>query len=215
MKFISDFLAVLLFFVAYFLGSSAPDRAYALASTVLGPIVRDGAIPPDLAPILLASAVAMVTITLQIAYLLIRRHKIGVVQWTSFVVFLAFGGATIYFHNDAFIKWKPTVLYWLFGTVLMCSNTFFGRNLVRSVLEPSGMRLPERIWQRLNLSWIAFFSILGLLNLYVAFHLSRDIWVSFKSIGLLLLTVIFAVLQSLLLMRHMSEPIEGGPPSTG
>jgi intracellular septation protein len=214
MKVLSDFLAVLLFFVAYFLGGRFPERAYAIATQYLAPIVRDGAIPVELAPILLASAVAMLTITLQVGWSLARRRRIGPIQWTSFAVFLVFGGATIYFHDDVFIKWKPTVLYWLFAAILLCGNFFFGRNLVRAVLEPAGMHLPERIWQRVNLSWIAFFALVGLLNLYVAFHLSRDIWVSFKSIGLTGLTFVFAILQSVFLMRHLQdEPKRDAPPA--
>jgi intracellular septation protein len=214
MKFLSDFLAVLLFFVAYFAGNAAPERAYSLASDLLGPIVRGGTIPPDLAPILLASAVAMVTITLQIAYLLVRRRHIGIAQWTSFVVFLVFGGATIYFHDDVFIKWKPTVLYWLFALVLLLSNLVWRRNLVRAMLEPAGMRLPAPIWWRLNLAWVGFFALVGMLNLYVAFHLSRDIWVSFKSIGLTCLTLGFVVVQSLFLMRYLEHDGESGAPPT-
>jgi len=210
MKLLTDFLPVLLFFITYFLGNAAPQKAHQIATTLLSGLVRDGAIPVELASILLASAVAIVAITVQIVFMLARRQKIGAVQWVTFVIFLLFGGATIYFHNDAFIKWKPTVLYWLFAVVLFVSSTFLKRNLIRVAMEANGLRLPEAIWYRLNLSWIAFFALTGLLNLYVAFHLSRNIWVSFKSFGLTGLTLIFVIGQSLLLARHIDSESTAG-----
>ena len=215
MKLLADFLPVLLFFITYFLGNAAPQRAHQIATALLSGLVKDGAIPVDLASILLASAVAIVAITVQIAYMLARRRKIGTVQWVTFVIFLIFGGATIYFHNDAFIKWKPTVLYWLFALVLLISSVFLKRNLIRAAMEVNGVHLPEPIWHYLNLSWIAFFALTGLLNLYVAFHLSRNIWVSFKSFGLTALTLIFVVGQSLFLARHLEpEPAATANSST-
>lgn len=213
MKFLSDFLPVLLFFATYFLGESAPQKAHDVAMTLLGGVVRGGVIPTELASILLASAVAIVAITLQIAILLIRRRKVSPMLWTSFAIFLVFGGATIYFHDDAFIKWKPTVLYWIFGIALLVSDLAMRRNLVRAMLEPNGIRMPDSLWTRLNIAWIVFFWAVGILNLYVAFHLSRSVWVSFKSFGLTGLTILFVVAQSIFLARHIEEDPEPSKPA--
>jgi intracellular septation protein len=211
MKFLVDFLPVLLFFAAYFLGEAAPDRAHSMAMNLLGGVVRDGTIPPELSAILLASAVAILAISVQILVLLVRRRRVSPMLWTSFAIFLVFGGATIYFHNDAFIKWKPTVLYWIFGVALLVSDLIMHRNLIRTMIEPNGIRMPDRLWQRLNFAWIAFFWAVGFVNLYVAFHLSRSVWVSFKSFGLTGLTLVFVIAQSVFLARHVVE--DGAEPA--
>jgi intracellular septation protein len=219
MKVFADFLPVLLFFVTYFLGEWAPERAHAVALVLLGQLSRDGVIPPELSAILLASAVAVLVITVQIALLLARRKKVNPMLWTSFAIFVIFGGATIYFHDDVFIKWKPTVLYWIFGAALFVSEALTGRNLVRSLMEPQGFAMPDALWRRVNWAWSLFFIALGLLNLYVAFNLSRGIWVSFKSFGLIGLWILFLVVQGLLLSRYMVEddakPAAGAPSEPG
>lgn len=205
MAFLVDFFPVLLFFAVYFIGQRNPETAHDLAGTLLGGLVRDGAVPAEQASILLATAAAIVAITLQIAWLLVRRKHIKPVQWITFVIFLVFGGATIYFHSDTFIKWKPTVLYWLFGAILLSGKWLFGRDPIRALMEPGGIRLPDAVWHRVNLAWAVFFVAVGALNLYVAFGFSRDAWVSFKTFGLTGLTFAFAIVQALFLTRHMHE----------
>lgn len=212
MKFLADFFPVLLFFGTYFGGERRPDLAQEWSAHLLGNIVRDGIIPPELASILLATALAIVAITLQIVIMLALRKKVGIVQWMTFVIFLGFGGATIYFHNDTFIKWKPTVLYWLFGVVLMVSQTFFNKNLIRAMMAPGGLRLPERVWTNMNLAWAVFFAVVGALNIYIAFSFSRDVWVSFKAFGLTGLTFVFAIAQAFMLSRYLEDPAESGAP---
>lgn len=205
MNFLADFLPVLLFFLTYFVGEAAPARAHDIAMALLGGVVRGGTIPVELASILLASAVAIVTVLVQISLRLLRRQRVSPVLWLSAAIFVVFGGATIYFHDDTFIKWKPTVLYWLFAAGLLVSEIGLGRNLIRHMMEPSGLRLPDGHWRRLNLAWVAFFVATGALNLYVAFNLSRSVWVSFKSFGLTLLTFVFVLLQGLVLSRYFQE----------
>ena len=205
MKFVSDFLSLLLFFAVYIVGESKPELAQDLAGRLLGGFVRGGVIPPDLASLLLAIAVAIIASAIQIAVLLAIKKRVGVMQWVVFGMLVVFGGASIYFHSDTFIKWKVTVLYWLFGTVLLVSNTFFGKNLIRALMEPNGMELPDRAWERLNLSWIGFFSLIGAVNLYIAFHFSRTTWVTFKSFGLTGATIVFAVVQGLLISRYLDR----------
>jgi intracellular septation protein len=199
----ADLLPVLLFFATYFASNLWHNAAAAIADRALTPLVQGGAIPADLVSILLASAVAIIAVTLQVVFKLLRRQKVGPMQWLTFAVFLIFGGATIYFHDDTFIKLKPTVLYWVFALALYIAQRFARRNLMQAALAPAGIVLTELHWRRLNYAWMVFFLVVGALNLYVAFHMSRDIWVSFKSFGLTGLTIAFAVIQSIFLARFM------------
>lgn len=205
MKFVSDFFSLLLFFVVYLIGEQFPAQAQRYAGQLLGGMTRDGVVPPDQASILLAIAVAIVVFTLQIAIYLAMRRKVSVVQWMSFAILVVFGGASIYFHSDTFIKWKVTVLYWLFAAVLWAGIAFFRKNLIRALMEPGGVELPDGVWHRMNQSWMAFFVALGALNLLVAFHFSRTTWVTFKSFGLTALTVVFALAQGLLISRYLDR----------
>lgn len=205
MKFVSDFFSLFLFFAVYLWGEQFPTAAQRHAETLLGGLTRDGSVPPDQASILLAIAVAIVAFTLQIAWLLGTRRKVSVVQWMSFAILVVFGGASIYFHNDTFIKWKVTVLYWLFAAALIAGIVVFRKNLIRALMEPGGIELPDAVWTRMNHAWIGFFVFLGVLNLVVAFTFSRTTWVTFKSFGLTALTVVFALAQGFLITRHLDR----------
>ena len=117
------------------------------------------------------------------------------------------GGATIYFHDDNFIKWKPTILYWAFALVLLVGQVFMKKNLMRSAMEKT-MKLPEAIWPRLNYAWMWFFFAMGLLNLFVAFVVFKGntgAWVSFKLFGFTGIFFAFVVGQTLLLSKHIIE----------
>ncbi len=217
MKFIADFFSLLLFFVVYLAGEQFPEQAQHYAGLLLGGITRGGQVPAEQASILLAIAVAIVAFTIQIGWLLARRKPVSVVQWLSFAILLLFGGASIYFHSDMFIKWKVTVLYWLFAVALIAGVVIFKKNLIRALMEPGGLELPELVWSRMNQSWIAFFVAAGALNLFVAFTFSRTTWVTFKSFGLTALTFVFAIGQGLLISRYLDRveaeaaPVEVDP----
>src|SRR4051812_28033273 len=129
-----------------------------------------------------ATAVAMGASIGQIGWLWLRGRKIDKMLWVSVAIITVFGGATLLFGNETFIKWKPTVLYWVFATSLIVGAVVFKKNLVRSMME-SQMSLPDRIWDRLQASWIGFFLVMGVLNLYVAYNYSTDAWVNFKLFG--------------------------------
>jgi intracellular septation protein len=207
----ADLFPVLVFFLTYFSANTWPEAARRIADAWLVTLVQGGAIRNDLVSILLASAAAILVITAQITIKLCLRRRIGPMQWLTFVIFVLFGGATIYFQDDTFIKWKPTVLYWSFAAGLIVAERFAHKNLMRSVIEPAGVSMPEPLWRKLNFAWAIFFLFVGGLNLFVAFHLSRDVWVSFKSFGLTGLTFAFAIGQSFFLAKHMaSDEPEGG-----
>src|SRR5438105_11433760 len=153
--------------------------------------------------IFVATAVAIAASILQVGWLLVRRRKVQPMLWASLAIIVVFGGLTLYLRDKTFILWKPTVLYWLFGTVL-AGGALFGRNLIRTLLADQ-MHLPERIWARLNWSWVCFFAFMGVANLYVAFNYSEKIWATFKLFGGMGLMLLFVVAQSLFLAKHMHD----------
>ena len=117
---------------------------------------------------------------------------------------MVFGGATLVFQDEMFIKWKPTVFYWLIGSVLFISNWLFSKNLIKVALEKQ-MVLPAAVWSTLNLSWIVFFAIMGCVNLFVAFNYSLDTWVSFKLFGATGLMLVFIVAQIIFLGKYLKD----------
>jgi intracellular septation protein len=175
MKLLFDFFPVLLFFVTF--------KLYGIYT---------------------ATAVAIGASFAQIGWLLFRGRKIDRMLWVSLGVITFFGGATLLFGNETFIKWKPTVLYWLFAAILIVAQLVFRKNLVRSMMEHQ-VSLPDDVWGRLRASWIGFFLMMGALNLYVAYNYSTDAWVNFKLFGGMGLMLAFVLLQALLLAKHMHD----------
>ncbi|MFV0283133.1 MAG: septation protein A [Castellaniella sp.] len=172
------------------------------------------------ADIYVATGAAMAAAVLQILWLRLTGRAIEPMHWINLTVIVVFGGATLLFHDDTFIKWKPTVLYWLFAAILVGARLFTGRNLMRHLMGEK-ITMPDRAWNRLNDSWAGFFIASGALNLYVAFsgRFTESQWVNFKVFGLMILLVLFVVVQSLWLGRHIqtepaaprSDPSEGEP----
>lgn len=204
MKLLFDLFPVILFFVAYKVGNSYPEAAASLAASVLGGLAADGQVPASQAPILLATAVAILASLLQVGYRLARRQKVEAMLWLSLGVIVVFGGATIWLHDETFIKWKPTILYWLFGAILLGGRLFSGRNLLRSVLGEQ-IAVAPAIWERMLWVWILFFAAIGIVNLVVAFNFPTETWVNFKLFGLLGITLLFTLGIGLWLARHMKE----------
>jgi intracellular septation protein len=157
--------------------------------------------------IYIATAVVIVATFAQIGWVWFRHRKVDTMLWVSLALVVVFGGATLLLHDETFIKWKPTILYWLFAVVLFGSSQFFNRNLIRRMLEQQ-MQVPEPVWARLNQAWIGFFSFMGVLNLYVAFNFTTDIWVSFKLFGGMGLMIVFIIAQGLLLAKYLPEESE-------
>lgn len=199
MKFLFDLLPVILFFAAYKFAGADPEASHALASQWLG----DGIVASQ-APILIATLVAILATFLQILIVWLKHRKVERMLWVSLVIIVVFGGATLFFHNPTFIKWKPTALYWLFGVVLAGSALLFRRNLIRKMLEAQ-IQLPDPVWSRLNLAWAAFFVVMGVLNLYVAYSFSEEAWVNFKLFGGMGLMLVFVLGQGFYLSRHLQE----------
>ena len=177
MKFLFDLFPVILFFAAFKLGD-----------------------------IYFATGVAIAATFAQIGWVWLRHRKVDAMLWVSLAVITVFGGMTLFFHNEDFIKWKPTVLYWTFALVLAVSALVFRKNLIRTLMQEQ-ITLPEAVWTKLNLAWIGFFAFMGVANLAVAFAFgfSTDAWVNFKLFGGIGLMLVFALLQGLMLSRYIDE----------
>lgn len=152
-----------------------------------------------------ATAVAIVATIVQIAYLHFKTGKVETMQWVSLGVIVVFGGATLLAHDENFIKWKPTVLYWLMGGALLVGLVLFKKNFIKSLMGAQ-MQLPDSVWNTLNWAWTGFFAVMGVLNLWVAFNFDTDTWVNFKMFGGIGLMLAFVVGQALYLGRYLKEP---------
>ena len=152
-----------------------------------------------------ATAVAIVATIVQIAYLRFKTGKVETMQWVSLGVIVVFGGATLLAHDENFIKWKPTVLYWLMGGALLVGLVLFKKNFIKSLMGAQ-MQLPDSVWNILNWAWTGFFAVMGMLNLWVAFNFDTDTWVNFKMFGGIGLMLAFVVGQALYLGRYLKEP---------
>lgn len=202
MKILFDFLPILLFFVTFKYAEGNADWAAEFASAHLGALVSGGAVGQKEAPVLLATLVVIVATVAQILWLVLRGKKVDLMLWVSLGLVVVLGGATVWFHSETFIKWKPSVLYWVMGLSFWISQVFFRKNLLQTLMGQQ-LELPPAVWQRLSFAWVAFFALMGLLNLYVAYSYSTDTWVNFKLFGGVGLMLLFTLAQGLYLSRHM------------
>ena len=157
--------------------------------------------------IYVATGVAIVATMAQIAWLKYAHGKVEPMQWLSLGVIVVFGGATILAHDETFIKWKPTILFWLMGGTLAGGPLCFRKILLKSLMGAQ-LELPDHAWRAMNWSWVAFFTVMGVLNLWVAYHFDTNTWVNFKLFGGLGLMALFVVAQAVVLGRYMKDTKE-------
>ena len=188
MKQFIDFIPLILFFIVYKL----EPRVIELA----GHSVTLGGIFSATAVLILASVVVY-------GALLIHQRKLEKGQWLTLAACLLFGGMTLAFHSETLLKWKAPVVNWLFALGFAGSHFIGDKVLIQRVMGHA-IQLPQAIWTRLNLAWIAFFVFSGCANLFVAFTF-HDIWVDFKVFGSLGMTVLFLVAQGVYLARHIHD----------
>ena len=182
MKLLYDLLPVILFFGTFKVAQTNPDSAAALCNQWLG-----SGFQADQAPVICATAAAIIVSLLQIGVKFVRREKIDPMLWISVAVILVFGSLTIWLHDEMFIKWKPTILYWIFGGILL-GGSFMHKNFLKSLR-----------------GWIGFFAVTGVLNLIVAYTCSTDVWVNFKLFGLMGLTLLFTLGVGFYISRFIPE----------
>jgi intracellular septation protein len=178
MKFLFDLLPVLLFFIAY-----------------------------KLYDIYVATAVVMVASAVQVSWIWIRHRRVERMPLITLALIVVLGGATLLLQDEVFIKWKPTVVNWLFAAVFLASR-FVGRRTLLERMMGGNLKLPAPVWARLNLAWVIFFAAVGGLNLYVAFNFETQTWVDFKLFGMLGLTLAFVIAQAFYLARHLKTETE-------
>ncbi len=160
--------------------------------------------------IIIATAILIPATAIQIGYTWFRTHKVEKMQLVTLGLVIVLGGATVLFQDKAFIQWKPTVVNWLFGVAFLGSQFIGAKPLVQRMME-SQIELTSPIWHRLSWAWVAFFMLMGALNLFVAYTMSEETWVNFKLFGMLGLTLVFIVLQGLYLTRHLKESGDENP----
>jgi intracellular septation protein len=178
MKFLFDLLPVILFFVGF-----------------------------KLYGIFVATGIAIVVTIAMIVYAKIRHGKIEKMLLINGAIISVLGGITLLLHDQTYIMWKPTVLYWLTAAILLIAKWLFNKNFIQQMMGKM-LNPPEATWNKLNLAWAIFFILLGFLNLYVAFNYSLDAWVNFKLFGVTSMMFIFMIAQTFLLRKHLIEPIE-------
>jgi intracellular septation protein len=203
-KLLFDFLPIILFFVAFRVADADKAAAAAFATSHFGFMVSGGVVGPEEAPVLLATVVVVVATLLQVALLLARGKKVDLMLWVSLALVVVMGGLTIWLHSETFIKWKPTLLYWVMAGALLVAWLGWRKNLIRLLLGTQ-LALPETVWQRLNLAWTVFFALMGALNLWVAYTFSTPAWVNFKLFGLMGLLFAFAIGQGVYLARYVRD----------
>jgi len=155
------------------------------------------------ADIYVATGVAIAATFAQIAWVWLRHRKVDTMLWVSLAVVTVFGGATLALHDETFIKWKPTVLYWLFATALLVSS-LFGKNLIRALMKEQ-IQLPDPVWQRLNAAWVGFFTLMGFANLFFAYRFTTEAWVNFKLFGGMGAMLVFVLLQGAFLAKFIDQ----------
>lgn len=148
-----------------------------------------------------ATAVSIVATIIQIIWSAARHRRVEPMMWVSLGIILVFGGATLMLHNETFIKWKPTALYWALSVVLLIAH-LMGKRPLEAIMGKQ-ISLPDAVWTRLGLAWTAFFALIGVLNLIVAYHFSTDAWVTYKLFGSTGMMLVFILAQSIWLTRHI------------
>lgn len=183
MKQLVDFIPVVLFFIVF---KSYDD-------------VQQG--------IMAATAVLIVATVIQLGWSYYRYRKIEKMPLIAAVLAVIFGGVTLVLQDEIYIKWKPTVANWLFAAAFAASQFVGQKNLVERMLG-STLQLPGPVWSKLNLAWVGFFLLMGVLNLYVAFNFDTSTWVDFKLFGVTGLALVFMVLQALFIARYVEPEAE-------
>lgn len=188
MKQFIDFIPLLLFFIVFKLDPRPVE--------LLGQTYQFGGI-------FSATAVLIASSVLVYGLLLVLQRKLEKSQWLTLGACLLFGGLTLAFHSETFLKWKAPVVNWLFALAFLGSHFIGDKPLIQRMMGHA-LNLPTPIWVRLNLAWIVFFLFSGAANLFVAFTF-QSIWVDFKVFGSLTMTLLFMLGQGIYLSRHLHD----------
>lgn len=143
--------------------------------------------------VFLSTGVLMAGVTLQVIYEFITVRSVSKRSQFILASVVILGGLTLVFRDEAFIQWKPTIVNWVFAGVLLGAMFFTDNNLLKKMLGKE-LKLPEHAWRNLTLGWSFGFILSGLLNLFVAFQFSMDVWVSYKLFGGFGITIVYMII---------------------
>jgi intracellular septation protein len=174
MKFLLDLFPILLFFVTY-----------------------------KLSDIYMATGVLMAATLVQTAVMYGMQRKLATMQKITVVLVMGFGALTLGLHDERFIKWKPTLLYAILTVTLLVGHWILKKNFLKSLLG-SQLVLPDRVWHRLNLSWMVYCIFMASINAYVASYFSTEEWVNFKLWGYVF-PFVFIVAQGVYIAQHLPQ----------
>lgn len=155
-----------------------------------------------------ATIVGIIATTIQVLATRLVTKQWDRKQLITMSVFLVFGGMTLYFHNPIFVKWKPTIVFWVFSFAILITQIFTKKPLMQRMMEGAmeGQHsIPQRVWRNVNLLWGIFFIVMGGVNIYIAYTYSDDIWVNFKFYGITGALLVVSVIQAIYLVRFMTD----------
>ena len=152
----------------------------------------------------------MVATFIQVAVYWLLYKKFEKMHLITFVVVVIFGALTIYFQDERFIKWKPTIVNWCFALVFIGSHFIGDKTLFQRMINMADnkLNLPDHVWRRVNISWGYFFIFLGFVNLYVAYTFDTEFWVNFKAWGMTLINIVFLIGIYLYMYKYIKEEEE-------
>jgi intracellular septation protein len=202
MKLLFDLLPLLVFFVTLEVADVFPAGSVVHATEQLGTFVSSGLLGAREAPALLATSLSLAVALVQVLWARLRGRRVPPALWLGVALVAVVGPAWFWLHTEALVKWKPSMLYWMVGTMLWLSQVLLRRNLVRAMLGDH-LRLPHAVWQRVNAAWVGFFGLMGLLNLWVAYNYPTAVWLEFTRFGSVGLLLGFVAAQALVLLRHV------------
>ena len=200
MKFLKEFFPIILFFVAYKFYPQLPESLLAPLNSGNLFEFQPGAATDA---IYFATLIAIIASAITVVVHYLKERNFDKNQTLTFVLFLIFGGATLFLRDPAFVKWKPTVINLLFAGLFL-GSFFIGKKTMVERLMSNAMQAPQRIWLRLNMAWVTFFVTVAGLNLHIAYQFSEQTWVNFKLFGMMGLTLLFLIMQMVVLSRYIT-----------
>ena len=196
MKILFDFFLAILFYIVY---KYTGDVTWLYQTAI-----------PETQGMVNGVFVMILATILQLAYNWFRHSKVEKMHIVTLVLVVVFGSITIYLEDPVYLFWKVSIINWLFALVFAGSH-FFGKHIIIKRMMSHAITLPEIIWTRLSIMWIIFFSVVGIINLLVAYRFDFDTWMDFKLFGLMGMTIGFIIIQAIYLSRHAEEQTETPP----
>ena len=214
MKQLLDFLPIVLFFIIYKFFLDLPDGLITAVNSLLPFMALTPGNEGD--AIYLATLIAIVATIIQVVMSVAILKKVEKMPLITLALLVIFGGATLLLKNPLFIQWKPTAINWVFGLGFLLSQFIGSKPLVQRMMAQAITINDQKIWMKLNLSWVLFFALSGLANVIVApaidpfnLNFTESTWVDFKLFGLMGMTIAFVIAQAFYLARFMPATTEG------